>query len=527
MTGGTSFAVSGSNVVTDAVTGSGARAFHVSGGELTFDHPPVSSLISGVTATSDDPGFAPASNAVVWDDLMSTPTPDKTATQGTNYAKMWTPHTGTSSYIQFDLGAAYPLSEIYLWQYNQGGLSGRSIQTANIFYAATLPGQPAKLNTAGWTQYNLPNSVATWPQSSGADGDHTVVDLQNLNFTARYIEIDPTSAWLNSGDVQGGLSKILFYQHTLSFPNTSIEATANSRVNLQPGPLATENDVFDDLIVAGGATLTVGNGQTLTVSGISSSGMSGAAAVSLDAVQLIDTGAIQAASGTSLTLPAITLAANAIDIGAATTYAGSITFGGATSVVGVNAVVNIVAGTAFIDSTFGGVGASVDVHSGATLGGTGTIGIPVTVESGGTLSPGDSPGIITTGDLSLSSGSILQIQLNGTTLSSEYDQVSSSGAVDIHGSLNVTVGYPIADNATFTIIDAPNGDVTGTFSNETPSSVPGQGVVYSGGHFFYVLHHQHDVQLVATRATTQTVLTADPIARPPAASPSPSPPPCP
>ena len=46
-------------------------------------------------------------------------------------------------WIQFDLGASYPLSEIYLWQYNQGGLGNRAIKTANIFYATSPSGPPA------------------------------------------------------------------------------------------------------------------------------------------------------------------------------------------------------------------------------------------------------------------------------------------------------------------------------------------------------------------------------------------------
>ena len=259
---GNTIAVQGSNVVTDAVSGPGSRSITLSGGTMTLDGVGlgIGGLISSVTATSNDNHFAPASNTVNWNDgLMSTPTPDKAATQGgsgTDYQKMWTPQTGTSSYIQFDLGASYTLSEIYLWQYNQGGLSNRSIQTANIYFANTYPGQAAKIDPTGWTPYN-PNNFP-WPQSTGAGGDHTVVDMQNIFQTVRYVEIDPTSAWLNSGDVQGGLSKTLFYDSraNIDFPNTTIASTPNSTsaISIANGTAAT---TFGHLQLAGGTSLTL------------------------------------------------------------------------------------------------------------------------------------------------------------------------------------------------------------------------------------------------------------------------------
>ena len=62
----------------------------------------------------------------------------------------------------------------------------------------------------------------------------------------------------------------------------------------------------------------------------------------------------------------------------------------------------------------GSIVAPVTVNSGGTLGGTGTIANTVTVNSGGTIAPGTSPGILNTGTLTLTAGSTLTVEINGT-----------------------------------------------------------------------------------------------------------------
>ena len=87
----------------------------------------------------------------------------------------------------------------------------------------------------------------------------------------------------------------------------------------------------------------------------------------------------------------------------------------------------VTSGTLLINgSTASGSAFSV---SGGTLGGSGTIGGAVTVNSGGTLAPGNSPGILSTGNLSLSG--IFAVDVNGTTVGTNYDQVNVTGTVDL------------------------------------------------------------------------------------------------
>ena len=139
--------------------------------------------------------------------------------------------------------------------------------------------------------------------------------------------------------------------------------------------------------------------------------------------------------------------------------AGTFTIGGAsmpmTGVLTVNGGrVNLLAS--------GGGGAIV--NGGGTLGGTGTISGPVTVNAGGTLAPGLSPGIINTGNLVLAG--IFLVEIEGTTLGTQYDNTNVTGTVNVAGAtLTLAGAYVPQLGDTFTIIANDGADaVTGTFA---------------------------------------------------------------
>ena len=80
---------------------------------------------------------------------------------------------------------------------------------------------------------------------------------------------------------------------------------------------------------------------------------------------------------------------------------------------------------------------NVTVQSGSTFGGIGTVSGTVTVEPGGAFAPGNSPGIVQTGDFNLQSGSTLQFEFGGPTAgntSDDHDQVQVTGSVTLSGS---------------------------------------------------------------------------------------------
>src|SRR3546814_16629236 len=57
----------------------------------------------------------------------------------------------------------------------------------------------------------------------------------------------------------------------------------------------------------------------------------------------------------------------------------------------------------------------------------------VSVASGGSLAPGNSPGRLSTGDLTLAAGSTLTVEIDGTAAGTEYDQIAVTGSVAVTG----------------------------------------------------------------------------------------------
>ena len=82
----------------------------------------------------------------------------------------------------------------------------------------------------------------------------------------------------------------------------------------------------------------------------------------------------------------------------------------------------------------------VDVLNGSLLGGNGSVyasGGNVNIHAGGTLSPGNSPGILSTGNLSVNG--TLAFEIFGTTIGSQYDSVSVFGSVSLGTTSNLTL----------------------------------------------------------------------------------------
>ncbi|MDY6950682.1 MAG: filamentous hemagglutinin N-terminal domain-containing protein [Thermodesulfobacteriota bacterium] len=108
----------------------------------------------------------------------------------------------------------------------------------------------------------------------------------------------------------------------------------------------------------------------------------------------------------------------------------------------------------------------VTVNNGATLQGTGTIIGTVSVDPGATLAPGESPGILATGDLALNAGTTLFLELDGTIVGDDYDQVDVTGAVDLgDATLDVALGFTPSPRQTFTILNNDGANpVVNTFN---------------------------------------------------------------
>jgi autotransporter-associated beta strand protein len=184
------------------------------------------------------------------------------------------------------------------------------------------------------------------------------------------------------------------------------------------------------------------------------------------------------------------------------------TYGGATTVA---------AGTLRVNGTQ--TASAITVQSSATLQGNGTVGV-VSVQAGATLAPGASPGILDTGNVTFAAGSTLAIELNGTTVDTQYDQLNVTGTVNLGGAtLNVTLGFAPAIGTTFTIVNNDGSDaVNGTFAGLLEASM-----FAAGGQQFrinYAAGDGNDVVLTTlTAPSTPAPTPGPPTAFPPSVSP--------
>jgi hypothetical protein len=158
---------------------------------------------------------------------------------------------------------------------------------------------------------------------------------------------------------------------------------------------------------------------------------------------------------------------------------------------------SINAGTLQVDNFW--VSTSLTVASGATLQGNGIIILAgVTINPGGNLAPGGSIGqLFCENGVTLTAGANFNLELNGTTAGTGYDQLIVDGSLDLgSANLNPNLGFSPSNGDTFTIIDYVSlGAVTGTFNGLA------EGATFtSGGTLFritYVGGDGNDVVLTA------------------------------
>ncbi|MFE0017758.1 autotransporter domain-containing protein [Mesorhizobium sp. NPDC059054] len=116
------------------------------------------------------------------------------------------------------------------------------------------------------------------------------------------------------------------------------------------------------------------------------------------------------------------------------------------------------------------LGGSLDVQTGATLGGHGTVGSgagsTVAIAAGGTIAPGNSIGALTVnGDITFAAGSTFEAEIDPALQS---DLIHASGTATIHGGTvhAVKAGGVYRPGSRWTILGA-DGGVSGTFDNLT------------------------------------------------------------
>lgn len=111
---------------------------------------------------------------------------------------------------------------------------------------------------------------------------------------------------------------------------------------------------------------------------------------------------------------------------------------------------------------------NVTVQKGGIVGGKGKIG-NLTLENGSTLAPGESPGCLSSNNLTFVAGSIYEFEVGGATACTQYDQMKVTGTVTLgNGTLNTVLfnGFKPVKDQNYMIIENDAADaVAGTFLN--------------------------------------------------------------
>jgi hypothetical protein len=111
------------------------------------------------------------------------------------------------------------------------------------------------------------------------------------------------------------------------------------------------------------------------------------------------------------------------------------------------------------------------VASGATIGGSGTVGA-LTVQSGGNITPGNSPGILAVSGAYTQAG-LYTAEIGGLTAGTGHDQINVTGTVNITGGSLATLfsGSYGANDLIFILLNDSSDLITGTYAGFAQGAV--------------------------------------------------------
>jgi len=328
------------------------------------------------------------------------------------------------------------------------------------FGATTLTANAATFDTASGTTLTV--GALSGDYSFSKQGAGTMVLSAASSRGGAATTLDGGTLRLENGNALGsGGGYFTAISGTLELAG-DVSTAFNTGSSFQPVYITT---IASDRLTAGtGVTHTI-NSEISIYSGLivgkGSHVTSGTAGLIINSLRLTSTSSIvQTEADTHLTVGSAFEAASGR--GFSKQGAGTMTLSGVSDYSGATYVS---AGKLVVDGSITGSSA-VTVNFGATLAGSGSIAGTVTVDNGGILSPGNSPGVLTVGALTLNNTSILNYELG----SPASDRVDVTGALTLDGILNVqaAVGFgegtyrlinyggALTDNAlTFGLVPAP------------------------------------------------------------------------
>lgn len=299
-------------------------------------------------------------------------------------------------------------------------------------------------STANQVVINLPAGTTEALLENATNAGEMQIRSLSAAFEFTTFAAPATSLTINTA---GGNSIVMLDSFDATFAPDTLRLNGSAGDTFQ----LTSSDLLADsvsLTLAGGATLDLGAFNE-TVDGF----------LLEDGTVIVTSGVLTAQSDVELRSGSVNASLNGSNLikngNGTAVLTGTNSFTGTTSVQ---------SGSLTIEGSLSST--EVFVSSGATLGGSGTIDGPVTVNAGGVLAPGSSPGIVSTGDLTFSAGSTLEIEVDGTVAGTEYDQVQVTGTVDLNGAtLNLISTFTAAAGDEFLLIDNDGVDaITGAFA---------------------------------------------------------------
>lgn len=321
-------------------------------------------------------------------------------------------------------------------------MMNRTSLVSSLALAALLVSVPALADTDQWSGGSVTtnnfsdttNWVGGTPPSAG----------DSVRFPAAVPRLSPVDDFAGAGNSffvigfqTGG------YTLNGTGANTMVVSfiTNGTGANTVAASLPIRTGVFGTgLTTQTGTTLTVDgpidlNGQTLTLNG----GLNDlATGTSSDGLGTLNVNGVISGTG------AVDARLGIIHINATNTFTGT------------TGILN--GASVFVDGAVG----PVNLVNG-TLRGVGTTG--AVTSTGGSIAPGDSPGILNTGNVSLSSATTLSIEINGATVGTQYDQLNVTGSVVLGNATLALSGTGASIGSVLTIVNNDGADpVSGTFS---------------------------------------------------------------
>ena len=341
------------------------------------------------------------------------------------------------------------------------GISGRNISlTATTGNITVSNGSAADDIAASGTvslETSADNALLTIASSAvinGISGDHTYtadkMDLQGtITATGRSVTLKSKTA----GDTIDVGSTVDNTSNTvLELSDAELDRITAS--GLTVGSTSAGTITVSANLTQPGKNLTLQTGASVTGSVSLTTGADSATTLTIDQADNSTFSGTLGGGGT-----------NENNFGFTKTGAGTLTLGGANTY---NGTTSVNGGTLLINGSLDTQTNGVVVASSAVLGGSGNIQRPVVINTGAALSPGNSPGLLSTGNLTLNGN--YNVELNGgasPTVGSDYDQTNVTGTINLSGSTLVVSGTRTTNNDNSVIVVLKNDGtdaVTGTFN---------------------------------------------------------------